>query len=440
MTKSQNEIILAFKDINDEKIRGLREHKLLKDSLIIAEKNEKIKSEFFSRISHDMRTPLNGITGLCILANKNKEDIAKLNTYIGKISNSTKQLLGLINDLLDASKYEMEGDLVTVPFSITTCIGEVITLFKENINAQQKLISCEYSIKHDKVLGDKAKFSQIINNLVSNAIKYSGKGAIVKVNVTETQAFCKSQYTITIEDNGIGMSEEFLKNIFIPYAREDRASNVVGTGLGMVMVKNLVTKIGGCVKIRSQLNEGTTVTITVPFMLDREQEDQTKLFVSQNVAQDSVENTDVNTKAELDAESYENFSLKGLKVLLVEDNELNLDIASELLDLEGMIVTKAKNGKEAVEAFAASKEHYFDVVLMDMRMPIMNGCEASLAIRALPRADANSVKIIALTANAMAEDVAASREAKMDAYILKPIDFKILKKTLSSLVEKKEEC
>lgn len=411
------DIILAFNEITSWKLKEIKEKQLLKDSISAVEENEKSKSQFFSGISHDMRTPLNGISGLCELATKYKDDSSKILSYINKIAISANQLLNLVNDLLDISKSDEQTTLNEISFKLDHCLKETLMPFHENAKIQQKSIIFNYKVKHNNVIGDKAKIIQILNNLVSNSLKYSNPGAKVEINVLEIKAREKDQYVFTIKDNGIGMSESYLKNLFIPYVREERLLNV-GTGLGMPMVKNLVNKMHGSIEVKSKINVGTTITVTLPLKIDNSK--------------------DLEEKKNLTCSLNQDFSFKGLKILLVEDNELNMEIASDILSIEGAIITKAWNGKEAVDIFTASDVNFFDAILMDLKMPVMNGLEASITIRSLDRADAQTIPIIAVTANAFAEDITATQQAGMDSHISKPINFNILKDTLNVLIKKSQ--
>ena len=265
-------------------------------------------------------------------------------------------------------------------------------------------------------MGDPFRVSQVINNLLSNAFKFTSANDSVKVEVSQLEKGDYSKYKIVVSDTGLGMSEDFLKKVFEPYARETRFSTkkIAGTGLGMAIVKNLVDQMNGHIYVESRLGDGSAFTVTLPFITDEEEE---------ILAQESTKND--NKKA---------FSLEGKNILLAEDNMINMEVATEILSMNGINIVQAWNGKEAVEIFKKSKEFEFDAILMDMQMPEMGGCDAAKDIRALNRSDAGKVPIIAVTANAFAEDISATAEAGMNAHISKPIDFNILCGTLEELI------
>ena len=269
------------------------------------------------------------------------------------------------------------------------------------------------------VSGDAFRLGQILNNLLSNALKFTAQGDSVSVDVRQVQNQEYGRYQISVQDTGAGMSEEFLEKIFVPYERETRfgARNVQGTGLGMPIVKSIISQMGGQITVSSRLGEGSTFTVTLPLVPVR-QEDRAAEDVSES--QDQAQR--------------QMASLEGRRILLAEDNEINMEITTEILQMNGVLVTQAWNGREAVEAFERSVPGEFDAILMDMQMPEMDGCEAARRIRRLPREDAAKIPILAVTANAFAEDIAATTKAGMNAHISKPIDFSVLCDTLSSFL------
>lgn len=414
---SKGEVVLCFREIEAEKQAQLKQMRLLEDALDAAKRNEQSQNQFFSAMSHDMRTPLNAIIGLSELAAKQTGDPEKTGTYLQKINRSSKQLLGLINDILEFSRLKRgKLDLNEHAFDLEDCLNECVDLFREQIEVQEKHLQVVVSLEDHMVMADSFRITQILNNMLSNAVKFTQPGdkILVQLRQVERQEYAKYQFVVS--DTGAGMSREFLAHVFEPYEREARfgARKVAGTGLGMAIVKNLVSQMNGQIAVESELGKGTTFTVTLP--LER--------------IQPSKQNEALQTE--------ESYDLEGRRILLAEDNEVNMEIATELLSMHGAEVTQAWNGREAVERFAASQPGFFDAILMDMQMPEMNGCDAARAIRAMTRSDASSVPILAVTANAFAEDIAATTEAGMDAHISKPIDVLGLCQTLTELLRRKE--
>lgn len=360
-----------------------------------------------------MRTPLNAIIGMSELAENHLSDPEKTGDYLRKINTSSKHLLELINNILEVSKFEQgKMKIESKPFFIKESVDECVDIFKIQAARENKIFKTHYNIKNNSVSGDLFRIQQILNNLLSNAFKFTHENDTISISVTQLDSEDFSKYKIVVEDTGVGMSKDFLKKIFIPFERETRfgAKNINGTGLGMPIVYNIVLQMGGSIYVESDLGKGSKFTVVLP--LDIKTHTENKI-----IKQDKNENT--------------NFDLSGKNILIAEDNELNMEIASEVLEMKGINVTKAWNGKEAFEIFKHSEEGTFDAILMDMQMPEMNGCEATTAIRALNREDAKNIPIIAVTANAFTEDIAATTKAGMNAHISKPIDFDTLEKTLN---------
>mgnify|MGYP005751491419 FL=1 len=412
------EAVLCFREVDQEKSRQLQERRLLESSLEAARQSAQSKQAFFSNMSHDMRTPLNAIIGLTELAEKAAEDPDKVREYLRRVELSSRQLLELINDILDMSR--MEHGTVEMnlrEFDLKTCIGDCAEAIRFQAEQAGKTFRLRFDVERSTVLGDPFRVSQIMNNLLSNALKFTAPGDTISLEVTQIEHQEYAKYKIVVADTGIGMAQDFLPRLFEPYARESRfeARQVKGTGLGMAIVKSLVEQMNGHIHVESAQGEGSTFTVILPF--------------------ETVEDSrPASAPAPAPAQSW---SLEGRRVLLAEDNEINMEIATELLTMRGVQVTQAWNGREAVERFQASEPNAFDVILMDMQMPEMDGCEAAERIRALPRPDAGTVPIIAVTANAFAEDIAATTKAGMDAHISKPIDFRILCQTMEKLLEER---
>ncbi len=412
-----NEVILCFREIDQDKQREIQERNLLENALESSRKNEKSKQAFFSNMSHDMRTPLNAIIGFSSLALKHISNPDTIKDYLNKINYSARTLLNLVNDILEMSRIE-QGNLTLTneDIDLEQCIYDCCSAFNHNAENENKTFLVDIDIQDKRVYGDSFRITQILNNLLSNAFKYTSEGDTISVSVKQMESERYSKYRIVIKDTGIGMSKEFLPSLFEPYMRETRfdSKKVIGTGLGMSIVKSLVMHMSGEINVESELGEGTVFTLTIPFL--------------------TVKSNENNTKTE-DNTPNEALSLEGKKVLLAEDNELNMEITCEMLKMAGMEVTQAWNGMEAYETFKNSAPFEFDLILMDMQMPVMDGCEAAKNIRCLQRPDAANIPIIAVTANAFAEDVAATSAAGMNGHISKPVDMKVLCQTMSRLAK-----
>ena len=419
-----DEVIMCYREIDDEKKKELQRQEILESALENAKQAAHRKSMFFSNMSHDMRTPLNAVIGMTKLARQNMDDPEKLTDYLSKIERSGSQLLALINDVLDMSRLE-QGSGSSMEYEamdLGKCVEESAALFQEQARQEKKELRVSTHVAHPTVYCDSARLTQILNNLLSNAFKYSGEGASVSLELMELeQKEHRGKYRITVQDTGIGMSESFLENIFEPFARETRfaPTKTSGTGLGMPIVKSLVQQMSGEIFVKSKLGEGSTFTVLLP------------LEIAQGQAGEEPKSAGAGAAHMQEAAAP--YSLEGKRILVAEDNELNMEIAVEFLSMLGAAAIQAWNGQEAVEKFEASQVGMIDAVLMDMQMPVMDGCEACRRIRALQRADARTVPIIAVTANAFAEDVARTTEAGMNAHISKPIDFKLLCEVLSKL-------
>ena len=416
----RNEVIMCFRDVDSEKKRELARKELLENALASARSTVERKASYFSSASHDMRTPLNAIIGLTELAKRDIDDQQKTREYLGKIEGAGEQLLALVNDVLDMSRME-HGDNGMVnyePMSLRECVDSTLGLFTAQVQREGKHLDVQVDIEHDRVYGDAKRMSQILNNLVSNALKYSLEGANIGVSLRETARTERTaKYQLDVSDTGIGMSEEFLEQVFEPFARETMfaPTGVTGTGLGMPIVKSLVQQMSGEISVRSKLGEGTTFTVVVPLqVIDDEPE--------------ADEPEDVNESAGTALD------LTGRTLLIAEDNEINMLIATEFLKMLGATMIEARNGQEALEAFANSQLGEIDAILMDMQMPVMDGCEATRAIRALDREDATRIPIVAVTANAFAEDIAKTTEAGMNGHVAKPFTVEELTDVLGKLM------
>lgn len=437
---SPDEVVLCFKEVGQEKERQMKERELLELSLDSALKSEKSKQAFFSNMSHDMRTPLNAIVNLSALAEHSVDNKEKTLEYLKKINYSSCQLLHLINDILDMSRME-QGKIIlhNSSLDLRQCIEDCLMPFAIQAEREGKTLETDFEISHPIVSADTMRISQIMNNLLSNAFKFTEKGDTVRVSISQVGEKEQVKFKIVISDTGIGISEEFLPHLFEPYARETRftSHSTIGTGLGMPIVKNLVEQMNGRIYVESKLGEGTSFTLVLPFLLLQEAEKtESESVKSEELVSDEPVSDELVPEKTLEP-SPASSPLSGCHILLAEDNEINMEVMKEILSMDDINVTEAWNGKEAVEIFKNSEPFFFDAILMDMQMPVMGGCDAARAIRKLERADASVIPIIAVTANAFAEDLAATSEAGMDAHISKPIDIDILHQTLEKQLHKK---
>ncbi len=413
------EVVICFRDVENEKEEQQRQVRLLKGALSAAEQSEKSQQQFFSVMSHDMRTPLNIIIGMTSLALQSDCGPEKNRDYLNKIGAASQQLLALINDILEISRLEQGNVSMEIKtFDLRSSMETWTSPFQAQAQARNKTFELSIDIKDNLIKGDPARLGQVINNLVSNAIKFTREGDRISVSLRQMDEGKRNNYLFVVEDSGTGMSEEFLPKLFDPYEREVRfgAKEVMGTGLGMPIVKNLVTRMGGQIAVTSALGKGTTFSVTLPFDVGEQ------------------------IQPVVEEETGESAQLEGRNILLAEDNFLNMEIATELLQMRGAKVTPAKDGRKALEAFQSSKPGFFDAVLMDMQMPEMDGCESTKAIRALDRPDARTVPIVALTANAFAEDITRTAQAGMDAHLAKPINIEQLCITLTKLMLRRDRA
>ena len=397
-----------------------KEEKYKAELLIAAKKAEaanEAKTEFLQRMSHDIRTPINGICGMLDVADHYADDMEKQTECRAKIKEASYLLLELVNEVLDMSKLESdEVILEEIPFNLSSISREVLIVIKQ-IAAEQniRIVWEKKEIIHRDLIGSPGHVKRVMMNILSNAVKYNRANGQIYISCREIPSEQPGMTTMEFvcRDTGIGMTEEFQKHIFEPFAQEDAGSRTkfAGTGLGMAISKNLVEKMGGTITFESKEGAGTTFVIRVPFQIDTDRSGRSE----------TGEKTEV--------------SIRGLHILLAEDNELNMEIAEFLLRNEGAVVTKAWNGQEAVEIFEKSGSGEFDVILMDIMMPVMNGYEAAKRIRSLDREDAQVIPIIAMTANAFVEDRMKAKEAGMNEHIGKPVDGKLLVKIIHELVE-----
>ena len=381
-----------------------------------AEAANEAKTEFLQRMSHDIRTPINGICGMIDVADHYAEDMEKQTECRAKIKKTSHLLLELINEVLDMSKLESdEVVLEEIPFNLNSISEEILGVI-EHMAAEQniRIIWEEKEVTHWNLIGSPVHVKRILMNILSNAVKYNKENGYVYISCREIPSKQTAMTTLEFvcRDTGIGMTEAFQKRIFEPFAQEHAGSRTkfAGTGLGMPITKKLVEKMSGTISFESKEGTGTTFVIRIPFRIDTDMKDRTE------------------------AEEKTETSIHGLHVLLTEDNELNMEIAEFVLQNEGAVVTKAWNGQKAVDIFRKSRPGEFDAILMDIMMPVMNGYEATKMIRSLDREDAKVIPIIAMTANAFTEDRLRAKEAGMNEHIAKPFDVKLLVKIIHKLV------
>ena len=411
-----DEAIFFFREVDAEKLKELEHMQLTERALKVARENSKSRNMFFSAMSHDMRAPLNGIIGMAELAELHKEDQALVSDYIQKIKSSGKQLLTLINDILEMARLDNgKVEHLQETFDMTAAVQEIGDLFSAQAELEQKYFTMELQLEPVQVSGDLQGLHQILNNVLSNALKYTPAGGKISFMVRrEKNKNNRAYFSFIVQDTGCGMSEKFLEKIFTPFERDSRfgVPKVVGTGLGMTIVKSLVERLDGTIHISSKVDEGTCVLISLPFML-----------VEQQPAQ--------RAKYEPKLKDF-----AGCTVLVADDNDISMEIITELLTMNGLKVLAAANGREAVEQFAASPEGSVQMVLLDVQMPEMDGCEAARQIRLQQRADAASVPVLALTGNSSSEDVEAAMQAGMNDYMVKPVKMKLLAKMMSEYIHR----
>ena len=387
----------------------IQENEQLEAKLFAAEEASKAKTFFMSNMSHDIRTPLNAIIGYTTLANREKVTYEEKSGYIDKIEMASRQLLEIVNDVLDMSRIESgKFSLEPTCVNIENCIQESGDLVRTQLEAKNIDFSVSSDVSHKWVMCDKVMLDRALMNLLCNAGKFTGENGSVSLTLTELGGDDETaSYEIRIKDTGIGMSEEFAERLFIPFERErtSTVSRIQGTGLGLAITKSIVDMMGGNITVQTEKGKGTEFTVTVDFPLTEPQEE------TRSAASDD-------------------FTFEGMRALLVEDNMINMEIAQMLLEQAGFLIETAEDGKIALEMTAASEPGYYDVILMDIQMPVMDGYTAAQAIRKLPDARLAGIPIIAMTANAFQEDIKKAEDAGMSGHIAKPLDIPAMKATL----------
>lgn len=427
--KTLTKVLYAYQVIDAEKRIELEKQQAMRDACAAAERANVAKTAFLSRMTHDIRTPMNGIIGMTTLAisNLNRNNLEKVGECLAKINTSSTHLLGIINEALDMGQIESgKFALNCEEFNFMQMIEDVKDVIEESAKARkhQLDVSCE-EIVHTSVYGDDVRLRKALINILGNAIKYTPDGGKISMEVTEKSTNKEDLccFEFVIQDNGIGMSKEFLPHLFLPFEREhnDKTSKIQGTGLGMVITKNIIQLMNGDIQVESEPGVGTKFVVTVYMGL------QNGVSPARQVSTDKTENI-LNYIASLD------YSKK--KILLVEDNELNREVATEIIALTNAKIEVAENGKAALNMIVERPAYYYDLIFMDIQMPVMDGYEATRAIRQLTDDYTKEIPIIAMSANAFAEDVIAARQAGMNDHIAKPLDLKKLAEAFEQWMNK----
>ena len=387
----------------------------VKAALEIAEKASKAKTDFLSNMSHDIRTPMNAIIGITTLMKNELHEPEKLAEHLGKLETSGQLLLGIINDILDMSRIESGKTTLNVEkMNLPQQISQLDSVIRQQAGQRRQTFTVETHVQHENVLGDPNRLKQVLMNILSNAVKYTPNGGHIGLEIDElTHTEHYTKYRFVVQDNGIGMSEEFQKTLFEPFTREEKSgtNKVQGTGLGMAITKSIVDLMGGTIHVESTTGKGTRFEVVLEFPIDAEA--------------DTVQETQVPPEEEETASP-----LSGMKFLCAEDNAINAEILEMLLEAKGASCTICSNGQEIVDAFASVKPGEYDMILMDVQMPVMDGLEATRRIRSSENPLGKTIPILAMTANAFLEDMQKSREAGMDEHLSKPVDISALEQTV----------
>ncbi len=392
----------------------IQENEQLEVRLSAAEEASKAKTFFLSNMSHDIRTPLNAIIGYTTLANRENVAYEDKSEYISKIEMASRQLLEIVNDVLDMSRIESgKFSLEPTCVNLESCIHEVSDLVRTQLEAKRINFSVSCLVSHKWVLCDRVMLDRALMNLLCNAGKFTEENGSVSLKLNELAGDDETpRYEIRIKDTGIGMSREFAERLFIPFERErtSTVSKIQGTGLGLAITKSIVDMMGGNITVQTEKGKGTEFTVTVGFPL-------------------------AEPKEETCSSEGDEISFEGIRALLVEDNMVNMEIATMLLEQSGFLIETAENGEIALEMTAASEPGYYDVILMDIQMPVMDGYTATQAIRNLPNPKLAGIPIIAMTANAFQEDIKKAEEVGMNGHIAKPLDIPSMKATLRQVLK-----
>ena len=418
--KRNNEIqTQAMKEMEESNKKLKKAKDITTEALQTAENANKAKTDFLSNMSHDIRTPMNAIIGMTSLIRHDAGNKAKVIEYADKIDISSQHLLGIINDILDMSKIEAGKTVFKyTDFSMPDLIEELNTIFQPQIaERNQTLMVIKENIRHEWVNGDQVHLMQIFSNLLSNAVKYTQEGGKIQflVEECETKSSVYAKYRFLVSDNGMGMSADFKETIFDPFTRAEGSvtNKIQGTGLGMAITRNLVEAMGGTIDVESELGQGSCFEVLIDLRIAEDRSVSSTVQEEKNEQNDNI--------------------FQGMRFLCAEDNELNAEILTELLKIEGAECTICENGEEILKTFEKSAPGDYDMILMDVQMPVMNGYEATKAIRRSSHELAKKIPIIAMTANAFSEDIQHSLAAGMNAHVSKPVEMKVLEKTIRSI-------
>ena len=418
--KRNNEIqTQAMKEMEESNKKLKKAKDITTEALQTAENANKAKTDFLSNMSHDIRTPMNAIIGMTSLIRHDAGNKAKVIEYADKIDISSQHLLGIINDILDMSKIEAGKTVFKyTDFSMPDLIEELNTIFQPQIaERNQTLMVIKENIRHEWVNGDQVHLMQIFSNLLSNAVKYTQEGGKIQflVEECETNSSVYAKYRFLVSDNGMGMSADFKETIFDPFTRAEGSvtNKIQGTGLGMAITRNLVEAMGGTIDVESELGQGSCFEVLIDLRIAEDRSVSSTVQEEKNEQNDNI--------------------FQGMRFLCAEDNELNAEILTELLKIEGAECTICENGEEILKTFEKSAPGDYDMILMDVQMPVMNGYEATKAIRRSSHELAKKIPIIAMTANAFSEDIQHSLAAGMNAHVSKPVEIKVLEKTIRSI-------
>ena len=418
--KRNNEIqTQAMKEMEESNKKLKKAKDITTEALQTAENANKAKTDFLSNMSHDIRTPMNAIIGMTSLIRHDAGNKEKVIEYADKIDISSQHLLGIINDILDMSKIEAGKTVFKyTDFSMPDLIEELNTIFQPQIaERNQTLMVIKENIRHEWVNGDQVHLMQIFSNLLSNAVKYTQEGGKIQflVEECETKSSVYAKYRFLVSDNGMGMSADFKETIFDPFTRAEGSvtNKIQGTGLGMAITRNLVEAMGGTIDVESELGQGSCFEVLIDLRIAEDRSVSSTVQEEKNEQNDNI--------------------FQGMRFLCAEDNELNAEILTELLKIEGAECTICENGEEILKTFEKSAPGDYDMILMDVQMPVMNGYEATKAIRRSSHELAKKIPIIAMTANAFSEDIQHSLAAGMNAHVSKPIEMRVLEKTIRSI-------
>lgn len=418
--KRNNEIqIQALREMQVANKKLKKAKDIATEALQTAENANKAKTDFLSNMSHDIRTPMNAIIGMTSLIRHDAGNKAKVIEYADKIDISSQHLLGIINDILDMSKIEAGKTVFKyTDFSMPDLIEELNTIFQPQIaERNQTLMVIKENIRHEWVNGDQVHLMQIFSNLLSNAVKYTQEGGKIQflVEECETKSSVYAKYRFLVSDNGMGMSADFKETIFDPFTRAEGSvtNKIQGTGLGMAITRNLVEAMGGTIDVESELGQGSCFEVLIDLRIAEDRSVSSTVQEEKNEQNDNI--------------------FQGMRFLCAEDNELNAEILTELLKIEGAECTICENGEEILKTFEKSAPGDYDMILMDVQMPVMNGYEATEAIRRSSHELAKKIPIIAMTANAFSEDIQHSLAAGMNAHVSKPVEMRVLEKTIRSI-------